>query len=637
MPPLARPPSALKHDQPPSTAPQTDATEPSLVARVRRLWPFLRPARWTFLGGILAGAVYGASTGAGIPAVIYKVIPVFFVGEDQSPAWVVSMGRFLFGENYGDKLLVTACVAMPLIFVFRGLGAFASKYLINKAGFVVLENIRNAVFARLQDLPLAFYQRHKAGDLTSRLMVDTEQLKGVVVNVAGEIVKQPVTLFSAVGFLVYLSLTNRSALFMLIAILSVPVCILPIRMAARKLQRYARAQLTRVGDLNAVVTESLQSPVEIKAYNQEQAQNRRFAERVREILRISLKIVKYQSVVSPSIEVVSAIGFSVALFFGVRQGLTYETFTALALALYFAYEPIKKISTLHAQSKIGGAALARLEQVLDATDSVPEPASPRPLPTGPARIEFENVSFTYEDREASGKAAGGQPALHGITLSVAPGETVALVGASGAGKSTFVSLLPRFYDPTAGLVRLGGVDLREASRADVRDRIALVPQQPALFNDTLAENIRIGRPSATDEEVEEAARRAHIHDFIVSLPDGYATRVGERGSSLSGGQRQRVAIARAFLKNAPILILDEATSALDGESESKIQQALESLVKGRMTFMIAHRFSSIRAATRILVFNNGRIVEDGSPAELHANSTIYRELFERQSGTKASG
>ncbi len=608
--------------------------EPSLTARVRRLWPYLRPARWSFVGGILAGAVYGASTGAGIPAVIYKVIPVFFVGEDQAPDWVVAMGRFLFGDNYADHLLVAACVALPLIFVLRGLGAFASKYLINKAGFVVLENIRNAVFVRLQDLPLAFYQRHKAGDLTSRLMVDTEQLKGVVVNVAGEVIKQPVTLFSAVGFLVYLSLTNRSALFMLVAILSVPICIFPIRMAAKKLRRYAAAQLARVGDLNAVVTEALQSPMEIKAYTQEQAQSKRFAERVREILRLSLKMVKYQSVVSPSIEVVSAIGFSVALFFGVRQGLTYETFTALALALYFAYEPIKKISTLHAQTKIGGAALARLEQILDSEDTVPEPTSARTLPAGPATIEFEGVSFCYEGRTSNreGDGVGERPALREITLSLTPGETVALVGASGAGKSTFVALLPRFYDPIAGRVTLGGIDLRELSKADLRGRIALVPQQPALFNETLAENIRIGRPTATDAEVEEAARRAFIHEFIVSLPDGYATRVGERGSSLSGGQRQRVAIARAFLKDAPLLILDEATSALDAENEAAIQAALRELMKGRTVLIIAHRFSSIRDASRILVFDDGRIVATGAHVELYEANPLYRSLYDRQGG-----
>lgn len=604
---------------------------------MRRLWPFLRPARWTFLGGILAGAVYGASTGAGIPAVIYKVIPVFFVGEDQAPDWVVAMGRFLFGDNYGDSLLIAACIALPLIFVLRGAGAFASKYLINKAGFIVLENIRNAVFSRLQDLPLAFYQRHKAGDLTSRLMVDTEQLKGVVVNVAGEVVKQPVTLFSAIGFLVYLSLTNRSALFMLVAILSVPICIFPIRIAAKKLQRYAGAQLARMGDLNAVVTEALQSPMEIKAYTQERAQSKRFAERVREILRLSLKIVKYQSVVSPSIEVVSAIGFSIALFFGVRQGLTYETFTALALALYFAYEPIKKISTIHAQSKIGGAALTRLEQILDSTDTVPEPTLPRTLPAGPATLAFEGVSFAYDGRPTAGETEGiaERPALREVTLSVAPGETVALVGASGAGKSTFAALLPRFYDPTAGRVTLGGIDLRDMAKADVRGRIALVPQQPALFNDTLAENIRIGRPTATDAEVESAARRAFIHDFIVSLPDGYATQVGERGSSLSGGQRQRVAIARAFLKDAPILILDEATSALDAESEAAIQTALRELMKGRTVLIIAHRFSSIRDASRILVFDDGRIVATGGHAELYSANPLYRSLYDRQGGGTA--
>jgi subfamily B ATP-binding cassette protein MsbA len=605
----------------------------STNGRITRLWPYLKPARWTFLGGILAGALYGASTGAGIPSVIYKVIPVFFKGEDEASPWIIAIGRFLFGEDYRENLLITACVILPFIFLLRGIGAFASRYLINKAGFIVLENIRNAVFSRLQDLPLAFFNRNKSGDLTSRIMVDTEALRAVVINVAGEIVKQPITLISSVSFLVYLSVTNQSALFMLVAILSVPLCVIPIRIAARKLQVYVASQLTRIGDLNSVVVENLQSPMEIRAYNLEAAQKRRFAERIRDILRISLKIVKYQSMISPAVEIISAIGFSIALYFGVRQGLTYETFTALALALYFAYEPIKKLGSIHASVKQGEASLDRLDMVLDATSTVPESATPRSLPEFPTTICFDNVSFDYGPRTSMDTtgAATQKPALNGVSVTIHPGETVALVGASGAGKSTFAALIPRFYDPTVGRILLGNIDLRDLSTTELRSRIALVPQQPSLFNETLAENIRVGRPGASDDDVVAAARRANIHDFILSLPDGYATRVGERGSSLSGGQRQRVAIARAFLKNAPILILDEATSALDAESESLVRAALKDLMRGRTTLLIAHRFSSIRDASRILVFEEGVIVADGPASEILAHNPIVQRMASLQS------
>ena len=238
------------------------------------------------------------------------------------------------------------------------------------------------------------------------------------------------------------------------------------------------------------------------------------------------------------------------------------------------------------------------------------------------------MSFRYALRE--GQIVEPPPALVEVNLSFAPGEVVALVGKTGAGKSTFISLLPRFYDPAAGRILLGEVDLRELDKHALRDRIAIVAQQPAVFNTTLAENIRFGRPGATDAEIEQAARRACIHDFIVSLPDGYATLVGERGGTLSGGQRQRIAIARAFLKDAPVLILDEATSALDSESESLIQQALGELIRGRTTFMIAHRFSSIRHATRILVFEHGRVVADGPHEQLLDGSSVYRELYQHQ-------
>ncbi len=605
--------------RPTTAAPQTG---------FRRFYRHLKPARWPFIGGVLAGALYAASSGAGLPVMLKVLLPVFFNRESEASPVVVETARRLFGDAYQDKLLLVACLGLPLIFVLRGIGAYFNRYLVNKAGFIVLDGIRNEVFARLQSLPVAFYQKHKSGDLVARVLQDTEQLKNVVVNVSSDIIKQPLTLVSALGYLAYESVTNRSALFALIAILSVPLCVVPIRLAAKKLFKRAAQMTARNGELAAFLTEALQSPQEIQAYNLQPSLREKFAVRIREIFRLALKTIKYQSMVSPAIEVISACGFVAALYFGVRQGMDYATFSALAIALYMAYEPAKKLSNIHAIIKIGQASLHRLEMILDAPDTVPSPAAPKPLPAGPAELTLHDVGFSYAATEDNPETVA---ALAGVELTVRPGETVALVGASGAGKSTFVSLIPRFFDPTAGRVTLGGVDLRDADKAALRDRIALVPQMPVLFNATLADNIRVGRPGATDEQVRAAARAAHIADFIESLPDGYDTMVGERGTTLSGGQRQRIAIARAFLKDAPILILDEATSALDSESEAQIQQALEQLVRGRMTFMIAHRFSSIRSATRILVFEAGRVIADGSHAALYETSPQYRELYDRQS------
>jgi len=615
----------------PSSPSSESAAEPPAggFGRYRRHLHHMRKARWHFIGGLLAGAVYAVSSGVGLPLMFKTLLPIFFGKEEEAPKVLVDFSRRFFGEGYAEKLLIVACVGLPLIFAIRGLAAFVNRYWINQAGFIVLESLRVQVYDRMLSLPMAFYQRNQAGDLVSRLMSDTEKLKNVVVNVSSEVIKQPLTLVSALGFLIYLSITERSALFALIAILSVPLCVIPIRLAAKKLVRRSRQLAAQGGELSAIATETLQSPLEIQAYNMQGSRLERFTGQIRAIFRISLKTVKYQAMVPPIIEVISVCGFVAALYFGTREGMTFSTFSALALALYLSYEPVKKLSGIHAIIKVGEASLERLEAVLDAPDTVPDPVNPKELPAAAQGIVLEQVTFSYPPRGgADGESSG--PALSGLSLRVKQGETVALVGRTGAGKSTFISLLPRFYDPGSGRITLGGIDLRDVRKNQLRERIAIVPQMPVLFNVSLAENIRLGRLGATDEDVRRAARRAQIHDFISGLPDGYDTVVGERGSSLSGGQRQRVAIARAFLKDAPILILDEATSALDSESEAMIQQALKELVQGRTTFMIAHRFSSIRVATRVLVFDAGRIVADGPHDELYVQSLIYRRLYDGQ-------
>ncbi|MBC8012035.1 MAG: ABC transporter ATP-binding protein [Burkholderiales bacterium] len=617
------------------TPPPSPPSSAAGLKRYRRHAHHLRKAKWHLVGGIVSGAVFAITTGAALPVAIKYLLPIFFNQTDKIDPDVAAFARRLFGEDYTDRLLLLACIGLPLVFVVRGVAAIANKYLTNQSGFIVLESLRMEVYDRLLGLPLAFYQRNTAGDLMSRLLGDTDKLKNVVVTISGEIIKQPLTLVASFGALIYLCVTQRSALFALIAMLSVPLCIIPIRMAARRLVKRSRQLAEQSGKLGSGAIETLQSPLEIQAYNLQTRQRDRFAANIADIFKLSMKTVKYQAVVTPVIEIISVCGFVAALYFGTRNGMTYDTFFALATALYMSYEPVKKLSGIHAIIKTGEASLDRLEYVLDAVDTVPQPAAPRALPTGPLPLAFEQVRFAYPAR---GDGSANRAALENVTLRIQPGETVALVGKTGAGKSTFITLIPRFYDVDSGRVTLGGIDLRELDKQALREHIAVVPQQPLLFNTTFAENIRLGRPGASDDEVEQAARRACIHDFIASLPDGYATVVGERGSSLSGGQRQRIAIARAFLKDAPFLILDEATSALDSESEAMIQQALGELIRGRTTFMIAHRFSSIRHATRILVFTDGRIAADGSHAELYASSPIYQDLYNHQmlAGTSPS-
>lgn len=596
------------------------------AARLHRWLPFLRPA-WPYLvAGLLAGVGFAALSGAGLPAMLKTVLPIFFGREEEASPWVVEAARKLFGEPYSERLLLLACLGMPAIFLLRGLCGFLNRYWINRAGYVFLEGLRRAAFERLQMLPLAFYQRHKTGDLASRLVNDAEQLRSLILLLSNDAVKQPLVLVAALGYLVWISTVERSALFTLVALATIPLCVIPLRIVTRRLLRRSRMVARQSGELAALVTETLQSPLEIQAYNLQALQCRRFAERLREILRLSLKTVKYEAMLGPSIEFIATCGLMAALYVGVRSGMDFATFSSLALALYLSYEPVKKLSSLHAALRSRQASLERLEEILAAPDTLPNPRQPRPLPPEDAPLRFEEVSFRYPGRNDPAI----MPALNRISVHIESGETVALVGPSGAGKSTFALLIPRFFDPTEGRVTCGGVDLRELDKNDWRGRIALVPQAPVLFNTTIAENIRLGRPGADDRAVREAAERAGAAEFIETLPHGYDTVVGEQGTALSGGQRQRIAIARAFLKNAPILILDEATSALDSESEARLRETLRELIRGRTTILIAHRFSSISLARRVLVFEEGRITGDGPPDLLAHTHPTYRRLLELQ-------
>jgi subfamily B ATP-binding cassette protein MsbA len=297
-----------------------------------------------------------------------------------------------------------------------------------------------------------------------------------------------------------------------------------------------------------------------------------------------------------------------------------EDILPLLTALYMTYDPIKKLGAIHRLLKVGEASVQRIEYILHAEDSVLDAENPVPFLAQKPDIRFENVTFAYAD----------EPVLKNVDLTIPSGATVALVGPSGAGKSTFVNLIPRFYDVNEGRVLVGGTDVRSYCKNDLRAHVSIVSQDTVLFNDTIRNNIRLGRQSATDEEVEAAAKHAFVHDFVMQFDDGYDTMVGERGARLSGGQKQRIAIARAFLKNAPILIMDEATSSLDSESEEKVQLALNELVQGRTVILIAHRFSTIRMADQIIVMADGCVRSAGSHAELYASDELYKSLYDKQ-------
>ncbi|HVJ45402.1 MAG TPA: ABC transporter ATP-binding protein [Luteolibacter sp.] len=589
------------------------------MKKFRPYYKHLKPVLGLFALGVLAGLIYATASGAGLPLLAKTVFPILFNNSDGGSWWEIWV-REKLGAISRDKLLFFTCLWIPFIFLLRSMAGYLNSVIIAYVGLRVSEGIRTDLFAKLQSLPLSFFKANKSGDLLARLMGDTEMLRQVIVQVSSDLIKQPATLVAAVCFLGYQAVKEKSFFIAIIALLTVPFCVSLIRMLGKKLATRAKQLQKQGGGLTAALSESLQSPLEIRAYNLQQRQISLFKERVRKMLGLSIKVVRYRQAISPSIELVASAGFAFALYFGVKGGMTLENFMTLGMALYMAYEPVKKLGMIHSLIKQGEAAVERIEHILHEPDRLGDSQEPKTISRPKQGIRFEDVSFDY----------GKGPVLKQITLDIPVGQVIALVGPSGAGKSTFAHLVPRFYDPVEGRITLDGVDIRQYRKQDLRQQIAVVPQMPALFSGSIAENIRIGRLNATDAEVEEAARKAFAHDFILKQEDGYKTEVGERGDLLSGGQRQRIAIARAFLRDAPILILDEATSALDSESEMMVQQALAELVKGRTTFIIAHRFSTITIADRILVFQHGKIVADGSHESLRESDPTYRSMLGSQ-------
>jgi len=616
---------------------------------MKEFWPYLkmlRPVKWHFAGAIFAGIIYGLASGFGLPFVSSEVFPIIFnqaeyahfskeardvLSPEQMEELTTDMDEILSPEQR-EKLgwtdgrgnsfwvLFLAVAILPASFAVRGISAFANTYLINYCGVRVLERIRCMIFSKLQVLPLSFFQKNQSGELVSRVVVDTTQLQNGIIFVANDLIKQPVTFLGAIGALVFLSLRENDLAFILLCLLTIPIAVLPIRFVGRKMLQKARLLQDEAGDLTGILSENLSAPREVRAFNLKEREENRFFQSVRKLFGHQMKVVKYSNVLTPLIEFISAVGIAIAIFYAARRGVTLEQVVPLIFALYMSYEPVKKLGMIHNRIRQATASLERIEYMLEAPTEVPEPDNPKPFTVSEGEIRFEHVSFSYD------KA----PTLRDVDLTIQGGEVVALVGPSGAGKSTFANLVSRFYDVKEGALRIDGRDVREVRKTDLYNSIALVSQDPVLFNDTIEENIRIGRLDATREEIEEAARNAFADEFITEFEEGYETIVGEKGTRLSGGQKQRIALARAFLRNAPILILDEATSALDTESEQKIQQALDRLLPGKTAIVIAHRFSTIRSAGRVLVFDNGQIIADGPHHDVYESCALYRDLYDKQ-------
>jgi len=592
--------------------------------RYKLYLPYLKGSRTLLLLSLLAAIVFAAANAFGLPFLVGKVLPAVF-GDAATraaplltwPKWLGGQPAFSLPEGYE---MAFAVAFLPAVMLVRGLGEFFSTYLLNLAGLRVIEAVRRDVFAKLQQLHLGFFGKLSIGDLLSRLIADANSVRLVLVDVSNDLIVQPLSMVFALAYVVFICFSHESGYWFLACLLVVPAAVLLVRSVAVRIQTRMRQGMESASDLNSIAVENLQSAREVRAYGLQEREAKRFNQASQEGLRIQGKLVRYEKALSPLVEITAAVGISAAIAVGAMNGFSMSELISLIVAFYFAYGPIKRLGNVSSRLSMAAPGLVRLEEIILAKVEVDDAPAARPLGRVHGDLEMRGVSFSY----------GADPVLADVTLKIPAGQSVALVGPSGAGKSTFVNLVPRFFDPQLGAILIDGYDLRQVRQADLRSNIALVSQEPVLFNESILENIRLGRPAATDAEVREAARLAGAFEFIEAQPEGFLTKVGERGGRLSGGQRQRVSIARAFLKDAPILILDEATSALDTDTERSIQQSLALLMKGRTTLIVAHRFSTIRDVHRVLVFDDGRIVADGTREAVYASSELFRRLWDNQ-------
>ncbi|UXU75039.1 MULTISPECIES: ABC transporter transmembrane domain-containing protein [unclassified Paracoccus (in: a-proteobacteria)] len=571
------------------------------IGALRALWPFIRPYR-----GLLLAALLALTVTAGISLILPLAVRRVVDGFDA--------GAHLLDQYFGAALGIVALLAV---------GTGMRYYLVTRLGERVVADIRKAVFDRVIAMSPAFYERVLTGEIISRITTDTTLIQSVIGSSVSIALRNFMILLGGAVMLVW-----TSAKLSLLVLALVPLVVVPIVVLGRRLRQLSRQNQDWIAQSSGAASESLLSAQTIQAFTHEGATRTRFNAVTEQAFDVALRRVRVRTLMTVIVIFLVFSGVLGVLWVGARD-VRMETMTAGQLVQFVIYAvltagAVGALSEIWGELQRAAGATERLGELLSATDSLTDPAVPLPLPR-PVRgeIALHDVTFHYPSRP-------DVSALEGVSLQIAPGETVALVGPSGAGKTTVIQLLLRFWDPASGRVSIDGIDLRQMARADFRRAIALVPQDPVIFAATARENIRFGRPDASDAEVEAAARAAHADEFLRRLPEGYDSYVGERGVMLSGGQKQRIAIARAILRDAPILLLDEATSALDAESERLVQQAVDDLARSRTTVIIAHRLATVQKADRIIVFDHGRIVAQGRHADLVAQNGLYARLARLQ-------
>jgi len=583
----------------------------------KRLYSYALPYKWRFIIGLGFGFLYGAINGL-MPLVMAKVAGVVFQGNAPMPPQEMVQHPELL--THGPKLghdLILLCLAIPAVMTVRSLCGYANAYYMNWVSNKVLTDIRAQLFSKMIRQSMDFFNKMQSGFLMSQITNNTRLMQTALSSISSDLFKQPVAIISGIAVLLYMDWK-----FTIVTLVLFPSCLVPLGMYGKRARKAVNREQEGMAEMVVTMQESFAGIRVIKSFAREEQQEKDFRRSNQSQFSNSMRILRSMEAVSPLVETIAAMGVALALLYVYFENLPAAKFIALIGGIFLLYEPIKTLSRMHITMQRSIASTINIFEVLDTDSTVLDAPGAVALKESRGQLEFERVTFRYR--------GGKQDAVKDFSLRIEPGRSYALVGASGAGKSTILSLILRLYDPTSGAVRIEGHDLRSLTQRSLRKHIGLVSQDTFLFHDTILKNIQFGRLDATEEEIQAAAKAAYAHDFIMAQPKGYETLVGDKGCLLSGGQQQRLAIARALLKNAPILLLDEATSALDSESEQQIQLALERLAQGRTVIAIAHRLSTILSADQIIVMERGRIKEVGTHAELLENSGYYRRLYDLQ-------
>lgn len=566
-----------------------------------RILSFIKPYWFMFLCGLISAIPAGSM--------------------DAAIAWAAGQGVNLIIEKGRTHFIYYVPLAVLLLALVQGIFGFLEVYWVRYVGAAAIRDIRNQLFLHLQKQPLLFFQNQSSGVLISRLINDVAIVEHAISQTFQSMISRVITLVTLSAVIL-----TQSWLLAVIALSIFSLIVVPVSVVGRRIRKSARSGQENIGDLVSVLSESIQGTKVVQSFNLEDYQTERFLGTNGNFFDNSIKAIRAEAILSPILAMIGAIGIAAVIWVAgsmlVHKQMTFGALTSFVVSLLLLYSPLKNIGRINGILQPALAAASRIFEVLDNKSDLEDSPNAITLQPGSHKIKFENVFFNYPGHS--------NMVLKDINLTIAPGKLVALVGLSGSGKTTLANLVPRFFDTTAGTISVDGIPIREITLKSLRQAIAVVTQDNFLFNTTIAENIRLGRTNASQEEIEDAARAAYCHDFIMELPLKYQTKIGERGVKLSGGQQQRLAIARAILKDAPILILDEATSALDNESEAMVQEALNNLMEGRTVIVIAHRLSTVRHADTIVVMDQGQIIETGSHDNLLTQDAGYARLLNAQ-------